>query len=159
MPSRTVTDKDAEAQDAPKPARAARAKKEETTAPPAETATAPAKEEKAGTVKKFLLTEKVKKYLGEIAPDSVQHIHEVEERIVQDEENYKNNVCFITFSDDPKQEATNDEFNVGIIKDVLFGFHTTPEKHKTGKAMYVEVIPATDDAPHILIVQEVGADK
>lgn len=111
---------------------------------------------KGTTVKKFLMVERAKKFFDTIDPAINNHIHQIAERVVEDEEKNKNTVCFVTFSTaGAKEEDLVDEVeNTRIIKDILFAYHTTPEKIPSGKAIVLEVLPAKDDVPHILVVQE-----
>lgn len=112
--------------------------------------------EKSGAVKKLILTEKVKKYLGDIDKAIPEKIHEIVERVVVDDEKNKNNCCFIVFSDDTEKDAVNDEVNVATIKDVLFAYHTAPNTANTGKAMVMEVLPPDEEGEaHLLVMQEV----
>lgn len=111
---------------------------------------------KSGAVKKLILTEKVKKYLGDIDKTIPAKIHEIVERVVVDDEKNKNNCCFIVFSDDIEKETVNDEVNVATIKDVLFAYHTAPNTANTGKAMIMEVLPPDEEGEaHLLVMQEV----
>lgn len=111
---------------------------------------------KSGAVKKLILTEKVKKYLGDIDKTIPTKIHEIVERVVVDDEKNKNNCCFIVFSDDKEKETVNDEVNVATIKDVLFAYHTAPNTANTGKAMIMEVLPPDEEGEaHLLVMQEV----
>ena len=112
--------------------------------------------EKSGAVKKLILTEKVKKYLGDIDKAIPEKIHEIVERVVVDDEKNKNNCCFVVFSDDKDKETVNDEVNVATIKDVLFAYHTAPNEKSTGKAMIIEVLPPDEEGEaHLLVMQEV----
>lgn len=107
------------------------------------------------TVKKLPLTEKVKKWLGAVRPDLTDNIYEIVERVVEDDEKNKNNVCFVTFS--PEGDDVDDAYNESAIKDVLFAYHTIPDKTPAGKVMLVEVLTPEEGSiePYILVMQEV----
>lgn len=106
-------------------------------------------------VKKSPLEEKVKKYLDEVSPEIQGKIHEKLERVVN-ADGEKNNVLFVRFSDSPEDEEVNDEVNVSVIKDILFHYHTAPEKIKGGKALVLEIVPPADGQPHTICFYEVS---
>lgn len=107
------------------------------------------------TVKKSPLEEKVKKFLDEVNPELQGKIQERLERVVS-AGGEKNNVLFLRFSDSSEDEEVNDEANVEAIKEILFFYHTAPEKIKSGKAMVVEIVPKTEDDPHTICFYEVS---
>lgn len=106
-------------------------------------------------VQKSLLDEKVKKFLDEVNPDIKNRIQEKLERVVKSD-GEKINVLFMRFSKTSADEVVDEETNVETMKEILFAFHTTPDTHKSGKAMMVEIVPKTEDDPHTMCFYEVS---
>lgn len=113
------------------------------------------------TVQKSILEEVAKKFIAEVNPEYVEKIYDILERQVLDNESKeKDNVVFVAFSTNgAADEDADDAFNISVIKDCLFAYHTLPEKAKSGKQLVVEVMPpaaSTPDAPHMLIFHQVS---
>lgn len=144
-----------EVKEAPKKEAVAKEVKE--TAPrkaPVKQETAPTKE----VVKKSILEEKVKKYLGEVSKELPTKVFELFERMLTNKESgEKSTVVFLAFSTNGEaDEDVDDEFNVSKIKDLLFYYHTAPEKIATGKIMVIEIVPPTEAGePHLACFQEI----
>ncbi len=109
-----------------------------------------------GPVRKSPLVEKVKSFLNTVEPKLADKICELEERPVADGDGGKQDVVFISFSPGgEKDDAVDDAYNVSKIKEVLFAYHTAPEKAATGKSMMVEVLPpAEKGVAHYLALHE-----
>jgi len=115
-------------------------------------------EPKKETVQKFVIEERVKKYLEGINPELVPSINETLNREVIDKTTKeKNSVCFVVFSTNgEKDEMVDEDYNIACIKDVLFHYHTAEEKQSSGKALMVEVLPpAGEDEVTMLCFHEV----
>ena len=107
---------------------------------------APAKGAKTTkTEKRSPLATKVKKFFAEVDDKLEESIYEIMEQQVKDSEGNKENVMFVRFSDDVESDEINEEFNVAKIKEVLYHYHTTDEKLKTGKAIVLDVIPVDEN--------------
>lgn len=118
----------------------------------------PALESKEGAttkVTKYPLEEKVVKYLAAIRPDLPACINESVNSDVKTPDG-KVTVCFMTFSPNgADDESVDDDFNVQAIKDILFDYHTVPDKAPTGKQLIVEVLkPETEGDPTMVCFQE-----
>ena len=123
-----------------------------------ETATTPTPV-KEGTVKKSPLIEKVKKMFDTVDPTIRENIFEEVERQVTGDSQEKTNVAFFQFSPTKEADEFDNDFNVDVIKDILFAHHTMEEKTPTGNPLMVEVLPpANDGEPHTLCVYEVSAN-
>lgn len=124
----------------------------------------PAKEQKeeatpkatAGGVKKLPLTERVKKFLAEVSDEVSNNVFEMVERVVEDSEKNRNNVCFVVFSDGSEEETVDEESNIRLIKDVLFHYHTEKDL-KTSKPLMASILaPETEEDTHVLLLQELS---
>ena len=112
--------------------------------------------QQAGAVKKLPLTERVKKLLAEISDEVSKSVFEMVERVVQDSENNKANVCFVVFSDGADPETVDEPTNVAMIKEVLFYYHTEKDAKK-GKPLMVSILaPESEDDTHVLLLQELN---
>lgn len=156
MPVRNEAPATKKAPEAPKRVRGEASPTTEKTKP-----AAAAKAPEPKVIQKSILEEKAKKFIAEVNPEYVDKINDILERQVLDKEsNEKDNVVFVAFSPNgPDDEDVDDKFNVEVIKDCLFAYHTLPEKAKSGKQLVIEVMPpaeSTPDAPHMLIFHEVS---
>lgn len=107
------------------------------------------------TTKKLLLTDKVQTFLKGVPTIPAENIHEILEQVVTDE-NGKNNVCFIVFSDGQKDKPVDEETNIAMIKEALFAYHIAKDEKIKGKQLMFNVLPPdTDEATHVLYAQEV----
>jgi len=115
---------------------------------------------KPATTQKFVVEERVKKFLAEIDPKFPDFINDTLNQEVTDKvSKEKTSVCFMAFSPNGKEdEAIDDEFNVKCIKDILFHYHTAEEKVKSGKHLMIEVLPPTPntDEPTMICFHEVS---
>ena len=122
---------------------------------------APAKQEATPVkevVKKSILEEKVKKYLGEVSKELPTKVFELFERMLTNKESgEKSTVVFLAFSTNGESDdEVDDKFNVEKIKELLFHYHTAPEKIASGKIIVIEVVPPTEaDEPHLVCFQEI----
>jgi 3-oxoacyl-ACP reductase-like protein len=108
--------------------------------------------------KRSPLEERVKKFVTETDAKILDKVFEVQERVVSGEGG-KTNMLFLTFSKDgAKDEKADVETGVGIIKELLFAYHTVPDTKRSGKELMMEVLPpAKKGDPYIACFQEVGA--
>lgn len=126
--------------------------------PSTEKAEAPKGGEKK-VVQKSILEERVKKFIAEVDPEMVGKMNDIFERAILDNETKeKANVVFTAFSTNgADDEDVDDTFNIKCIKDILFHYHTMPEKAKGGKALVVEVVPPTSEGdPHLICFHELS---
>lgn len=110
---------------------------------------------KVRTIKKSPLEDTVKKYLTLVNPEIEGKIQESLERVLS-AEGEKTNVLFVRFSASSEDKEVDDEANIEVMKEILFHYHTAPEKVRGGKALVIEVVPSTEDDPHTMCFYEVS---
>lgn len=110
---------------------------------------------KKKVVKKSALADKVKSFVASVNPEYPEKVQEVMEKLVKDKEGEKTNVVFVRFSENGDDEEVNDEANIEVIKDLLFAYHTVPDKSTSGKQLMLEVLTPEDGDPHTVCFHEV----
>lgn len=104
---------------------------------------------KAGEKVKVNVTEKrLKTYLGKLG--FLDNVFDLKTNRVNSD-GISRDVSFVTFSENGVDDAEmSDEFNEGVIKDILFDYHTD-NKDKTPFSL--DVIAATEESPAVLAYQ------
>lgn len=104
----------------------------------------------SGKTVKFLLVEKVKKFLAKVGvPES--DIFDIAEKKVKNSEGDSALVCFVNFSD--TTDEINDDFNKETMKNILWYSYTEPMDTR-GKGFFIEVIKADEENADIMVFQE-----
>lgn len=107
------------------------------------------------TVKKNPFEERLKKFLENVQKGLTAKIHQIKCVKVSEPGEPKVDMGFLVFSKNGAKDTEIDrEYNVEVIKDVLFHYHTAPEKPTANPAFLQVVNPVDEDSPYMLTYQE-----